>query len=311
VRTRRFGDLEEHELIHLIDTLDDERSRARFRESIYISIIIWLAIGWFLFYGPRVLFHVPQYRDPIALMKQHDQDLTLNLPPAPHAPKIQPKIDNKTMERLQKQAREAPPTPQPPTPQPEQPPQQEARNTAPPVQQAPMPLPAAPKPSPSIESPLPAAPKPSFAQNSQTPGDAMRNAARGSMGRSGADIAAPSTGGPLGAGVQVLSDTQGVDFSAYLRRLLSDTKRNWEPLIPEEAQPPLLKKGITWIRFTILPGGEIAAMTLEGPSGDVALDRAAWNSITSEGQYPPLPKEFHGPNFTLRLGFYCNTPLPQ
>ena len=157
LRTGRFGELEEHELIHLIDSLDDERSRARFRESIYISVIIWIAIGWFLFYGPRVLFHVPQYRDPIALMKQHDQELTLNLPPAPHVPRVQPKIDNKTMEQLKKMeelqrlAHPAPPTPQPPAPQPEQqpPPQQEAHNTAPPVPQPAMPLPAAPKPSPS------------------------------------------------------------------------------------------------------------------------------------------------------------------
>src|ERR1017187_4820689 len=83
VRTGRFGELEEHELIHLLDSLDDERSRARFRESIYISVIIYLAIAWFLFYGPRVLFHVPQYRDPIAAMKEHDQQLTLNLPKSP------------------------------------------------------------------------------------------------------------------------------------------------------------------------------------------------------------------------------------
>jgi hypothetical protein len=319
VRIGRFGELEEHELIHLLDTLDDERSRARFRESIYISVIIWLAIGWFLFYGPRVLFHMPQYRDPIALMKQHDQELTLNVPAPRPAPKVQPKIDTKTMEQLrrmeelQRLAHRAPPTPQPPTPQPEQqpPPQQEAHNTTPPVPQPAMPLPAAPKPTPSIEPALPAAPKPNFADNSQSPGDAVRNAARAGIGRSGADIAAPSAGGPLGAGVQVLSDTQGVDFSAYLRRLLSDTKRNWLPLIPEEAQPPIMKKGITWIRFTILPNGEIGAMTLEGPSGDMALDHAAWNAITSEGQYPPLPREFHGPNLTLRLGFYCNTPLTQ
>src|SRR5436309_14104995 len=74
VRTGRFGELEEHELIHLIDSLDDERSRARFRESIYISIIIWIVIGWFLFYGPRVLWHQPVLRDPIALMKQHDKE---------------------------------------------------------------------------------------------------------------------------------------------------------------------------------------------------------------------------------------------
>jgi len=316
VRIGRFGELEEHELIHLLDTLDDERSRARFRESIYISVIIWLAIGWFLFYGPRVLFHMPQYRDPIALMKQHDQELTLNVPVPRPVPKVQPKIDTKTMEQLRRMEelqRLAHPMPQPPTPQPEQqpPPQPEAHNTAPPVPLPAMPLPAAPKPSPSIEPALPAAPRPNIADNSQSPADAIRNAARGGFRQGGPEIAAPSGGGPLGGAVQVLSDTQGVDFSAYLRRLLSDTKRNWLPLIPEEAQPPILKKGITWIRFTILPNGEIGAMTLEGPSGDTALDHAAWNAITSEGQYPPLPTQFHGPNLTLRLGFYCNTPIQQ
>jgi hypothetical protein len=174
-----------------------------------------------------------------------------------------------------------------------------------------MPLPAAPKPTPSIDPALPAAPKPTFADNSQSPADAMRNAARGGFRAGGPEIAAPATGGPLGGAAQVLSDTQGVDFSAYIRRLLSDTKRNWLPLIPEEAQPPIMKRGITWIRFSILPNGEIGAMTLEGPSGDTPLDRAAWGAITSEGQYQPLPKEFHGPNLTLRLGFFCNTPIPQ
>src|ERR1700722_20950581 len=130
VRIHRYGELEEHELIHLIDSLDDERSRARFRESIYISIIIWLAIGWFLFYGPRVLFHQPVLRDPIALMKQHDKEnLTYITPPKPVV-KVAPKIDTRTMERLQKQAREAPPTPQPPAPQqaPPPPPQEQARS---------------------------------------------------------------------------------------------------------------------------------------------------------------------------------------
>ena len=64
LRTNRFGELEEHELIHLIDALDDERSRARFRESIYISLLVWIVIAWFLIYGPRVLFHQPVLKDP-------------------------------------------------------------------------------------------------------------------------------------------------------------------------------------------------------------------------------------------------------
>ena len=306
--TSRYGELEEHEIIHLLDSLDDERSRARFRESIYISIIIWLAIAWFLFYGPRVLWHQPRYIDPIALMKQHDQELTFlqqhsapALKPPPH-----PQIDRKTMEQLQQQARLAAPTPQPP--------QQEASATAPPVPQPAAPLPAAPKPAqPSVESPLPAAPKPNFAQNNQSARGAIQDALRGAFGGRGGGDYGPSSGshGPLQAGAEILSDTMGVDFNAYMRRLHDDIQRNWDPLIPEEVEPPLMKKGIVGIRFTILPDGKIGAMTLETRSGDVALDHAAWNAITSEGQFPPLPRQFHGPQLELRVGFFYNIPLPE
>jgi hypothetical protein len=76
VRTGRYGELEEHELIHLLDSLDDERSKARFRESIYISIIIYLGIAWFLFYGPRVLFHQPRLISPVDVLKERDKQLT-------------------------------------------------------------------------------------------------------------------------------------------------------------------------------------------------------------------------------------------
>jgi outer membrane biosynthesis protein TonB len=312
LRTSRYGTLEEHEIIHLLDSLDDERSRARFRESIYISIIIYLALAWFLFYGPRVLFHQPQYQDPIALMKQHDKELTfLTQHSAPALkPPPPPVIDRKTMQQLEQQARLTALTPQPPAQQP----QEEARTTAPPVPQPAAPLPSAPKPAqPSVESPLPAAPHPNFAQNNQSARSAIQDAMRGALsGRGGADYG-PSSGsrGPLQAGASILSDTMGVDFSAYMRRLHDDIQRNWDPLIPEEVQPPLLKRGIVGIRFTILPDGKIGAITLETRSGDVALDHAAWNAITSEGQFQPLPRQFHGPQLELRVGFFYNIPLPE
>jgi TonB family protein len=161
------------------------------------------------------------------------------------------------------------------------------------------------------DSPLPAAPKPSFAQNSTSARDAIAAAARNSMGSRGQYGAAPGSNSPLQAGAEILSDTMGVDFSAYMRRLHADIQRNWDPLIPEEVEPPLYKKGIVGIRFTILPDGQIGNMVLETRSGDVALDHAAWNAITSEGQFPPLPKEFHGPLLELRCGFFYNTPIQQ
>ncbi len=313
VRAGRYGELEEHEIIHLIDSLDDERSRARFRESVYISVIIWMAIAWFLFYGPRVLFHQPQYLDPIALMKQHDKELTFLAPRAAPSlkPPPRPVIDSKTLQQLQQQARLTAPKPQPPAPPP---PQEQTRTAAPPVPQPQLPLPSAPKPAqPSVESPLPSAPHPNFAQNNQSARSAIQDAMRGALsGRGGADYGPSSTArGPLQAGAEILSDTMGVDFSAYMRRLHDDIQRNWDPLIPEEVQPPLLKKGITGIRFTILPDGKIGAMILETRSGDVALDHAAWNAITSEGQFPALPRQFHGPQLELRVGFFYNEPYPQ
>jgi outer membrane biosynthesis protein TonB len=316
VRTGRFGDLEEHELIHLIDSLDDDRSRARFRESVYISIIIWIVIGWFLFYGPRVLFHQPVYRDPIAMMKQHDKENLTYLNP-PTAPKIKPPapvVNQKLAQQLQKQAREAPRTPEPPVAQQAAPPPPEvAHNTAPPVPTPAMPLPSAPRPT--VQAPLPSAPSPSpaIAQNSQSAHSAMEDAMRGALrGRSGAEIGAPGTAaGPLQAGTQILSDTGDWDYTAYMRRLHNDIQRNWDPLIPPEVQPPLMKKGIVGIRFTILRDGQIGDIKLETTAGDVALDKAAWYAITSEGQFPKLPPEYKGQQLELRVGFFYNTPIGQ
>ena len=314
LRPSRFGDLEDHELIHLIDALDDERARARFRESIYISVIIWLAIAWFLFYGPRILFHQPVLEDPIALMKQHDREQQLTYLNAPPAPKLKPPVVNqKVLQQIQKMAREAPPTPQPPAPQPQAalppPPPEVAHNTAPPVLTPPLPLPAAPKPAPSVE--LPSAPHPNFAQNNESPRNNLQNAIRGSYGSRGGISAPSSSAGPLQAGAQILSDVGDWDPSAYMRRLHDDIQRNWDPLIPVEVQPPLLKKGIVGIRFIIARDGEIADIKLETTSGDVALDKAAWYAITSEGQFQPLPKEYKGQQLELRVGFFYNEPLQQ
>jgi TonB family protein len=98
----------------------------------------------------------------------------------------------------------------------------------------------------------------------------------------------------------------GVDFGPYLRRIIYDTERSWWPIIPESARPPLLKQGKVGIRFRILPDGSVKQMILEFPSGDVALDHAAWGGITGASPYPPLPKEFKGPYLELRFYFLYN-----
>jgi outer membrane biosynthesis protein TonB len=311
VRAGRYGEMEAHELVHLLDTIDTERERARFRESLYLSFFVWIAVAWFIFYGPRVLWHSPQLRNPADVLRERElTNLTLpNLrPPAtspqPSAkPAPRPSIDSKTMENLRANAAKPAPTPLPSTPQPQPQP-----TSAPPPPQ--------PTPRPS-NTPVPDAPtqpsKPNF-NTSSNAGDAIRSAVNGAAHDRGGSLGGSrgAARGPVNlGGVQVLSDTQGVDFNPYLRRILADIRRNWEPLLPEETFPPLSKQGETYIRFSILPDGNIGAIHLDDSTHDVAIDKSCWGSIISEGQFPPLPAQFHGPNLELRIHYLVNKGLGE
>jgi len=307
LRTGRYGEMEEHELIRLLDTIDDERSRARFRESIYLSIFIWIVVAWFAI-NYRVILHQPRLVNPVDALKQREMallnerpNLTRALPRKPSAPT--PTIDAKTLERLRAAARApAPPPPPPPTP----------------PQPTPLPPVATPPPTPpQPRQPIPDAPAPSpklLGIQPQSAGNAIRSAAEAAA-RGGGGIPSipnhPSRHPNVGAGVEILSDTQNVDFNDYLRRLHDIIQNSWDPLLPESTRPPISVKGITGIRFKILPNGQIdGPPILETRSGEHALDVAAWGAITSGG-FPALPKEFHGPNLELRCGFYVNEPLPN
>jgi TonB family protein len=114
----------------------------------------------------------------------------------------------------------------------------------------------------------------------------------------------------LSSGVEILTDTQGVDFGPYVRKALAIIKKNWIPLIPEEARPPANMQGETLIRFTISPDGHVSAMHLDGSSQHTNIDRAAWGAITAVGQFPALPTEFKGPHLELRIDFLTNRASP-
>jgi TonB family protein len=107
--------------------------------------------------------------------------------------------------------------------------------------------------------------------------------------------------------IEILTDTMGVDFKPYVRQVVLPTVRtNWYNLIPASARAPLMKKGKVVIEFAILKDGRAAGMKLVAPSGDVALDRAAWGGITASIPFLPLPSEFRGQYLGLRFAFYYN-----
>jgi TonB family protein len=148
--------------------------------------------------------------------------------------------------------------------------------------------------------------------NSDNPADQLKDAMRNAMKNRGSGGYGEQPSGGLSmhpgagtGGVQVLSNTEGVDFGAWLARWHYVTERTWDPLIPDEVNPPISKSGVVAIRFKVLPNGQVTDMQLEGRSGDSALDRAAWGAI-SGSSYQPLPRNFHGPYLELRAFFFYN-----
>jgi TonB family protein len=122
------------------------------------------------------------------------------------------------------------------------------------------------------------------------------------------DSAPPS--GPLyqPLAMEVLSDTQGVDFAPYIKQVLQMIGKSWHSSLPSDAAYAKNAQAETTIRFTIGQDGAVSAMQLVGSTDQVKLDRAAWGSITGAGQLPSLPADFNGPSVILRIHFRVGAP---
>jgi TonB family protein len=196
---------------------------------------------------------------------------------------------------------------------------------------APAPKIDAPNPAPRLETPdTPLTqhqlilPKNSPSRSIQ---DSIRDAAKkpASGGRSGAVIGPmPRSGGTPGGGAgggsqgaagsygngyQILTPTEGVDFSDYMARVVAAVRRNWYAVMPESAQ--LGDRGRVALQFRIMKNGSVPdgePVRLMG-SGKEPLDRAAVSAIRSSNPFEPLPPAFSGPYIELRFYFLYNLPI--
>ncbi len=316
---------------HILVQLEDDLERSHRREAAWISVAVHLFAVMFLVFSPKIFgFRPIQLASPEDILR--NKQLTyLDLPPDAQTPppKVRPdaklsdknriaesrhpSFDQKTLEELRKAGPPQPPGQQAPPSQqaqqgiqaPQQP-QQQAQSM-PPVQDPKLALPQQNDQKPAID----------FRALNQTAGQQIAQAARGTgPARSAGSFGSGGAGGDYGSGrggsahqagaLEVLSDTQGVDFGPYLSRVLQAVKMNWYNLIPEAARAPLLMRGKVSIEFAILPDGKVAGMRIISPSGDVSLDRAAWGGITASNPFAPLPGQFHGPYLALRFHFYYN-----
>jgi len=300
---------------------DDVVSSYRRREAAWISLITHAIIIALLILTPRWSFRQPV----IVPIKEKQETTFIPLPDdllKVKPPKTDiisdknriaqtrtPTVDKETLRKLIDARKPGPPTPSAP------PPGQQAMQQNPATAQAPVPeVQKPPQTTAQLQAPAPAAPKKSpFAIAS--PGASVSQAIQSVAEGHGAGTT-EFGGGEYGSGVrpkvdtrgglEILSDTMGVDFGPYMKRLRYTVQTHWDPLIPESALPPIMRKGVVVIEFSITKDGRVMGMKLISGSGDVSLDRAAWAAITDAIPLPNLPKDFAGDYLQIRARFYYN-----
>jgi len=303
--------------------------------ALAIEIMI---ISFCIFVLPRVFpYHGPTQADIAAAQRQlswvdlnslvHDLPKGSPAPPTPHV-QVDPRLLRKLAPMPAPLPSVAPPLPQAQSPQ---------RN----LPDAPMPsaIPA-PQPqettaqnqteSPTIApTPRPTTPNGLILPRASSPGTSLEHSMHDAMsdgagppsigfqsrmpggGGGGYPGGGGGGGGSYAGGIQMLTPTEGVDFSGYLARVLARVKQNWYAIMPESAL--MGDRGRVVLEFDINRDGTVPddQPQMVGSSGKDPLDRAAYSSIRASSPFEPLPAEFSGPYIRLRFIYLYNLPLNE
>jgi len=293
--------------------------------SLLLNLLFVVAIVQILAYRSRSheVDEIGQRQISVLLPPGALESLKPSAPPAPHpAMKVDPR-------EIRRMAPTIEPPVQPPTPQPEQPKKElpSAPTPQPNVVVPPKPADGSkgdlPKPQVKLENPdMPVPQSGLILPKSTSPGDTIRDLARGIKPNAPAPIggggALPGSGrggggsgrGSAGGNIEMLTDTQGVDFNDYLRRVYITVKQNWFAVMPASVQ--LGDQGVVSLTFKIMRDGSVPdgdPQRVFG-SGKEPLDRAAMSSIRASNPFPTLPAQFKGPYIELRFTYYYNMPIP-
>ncbi|HLJ86426.1 MAG TPA: TonB C-terminal domain-containing protein [Candidatus Angelobacter sp.] len=315
------------ELHLLISELGDEISAYRWREAVWISIVVHVVGFLIIIFSPKWM---PRSVVVLPAIPQKQQTTFLELPPDLlhiKTPKTNIISDKNRTAQSRTPSLEPPKPvldarrpgpPAKPAPQAAPPQQAQQQQQPAPAQQAQQENSAAQQPVQTARAEAPPQPKgPSPFKTALGAGSVVDRAIQSSAGSHGISKVAFDSGGDYGSArvhppsnvhgdLEILSDTMGVDFSGYLQRVLFEVRQHWYNQIPESARPPLMKKGKLTIDFSILKNGSVSGMRLVSTSGDDALDRPAWGSITGSTPFQPLPSEFGGSFLHLRFTFLYN-----
>jgi outer membrane biosynthesis protein TonB len=181
-----------------------------------------------------------------------------------------------------------------------------------------------PRPTAKLEPPDRPEPNRGLVLPKISPGRAIENSLHGEGKPQGsAPVVAggpiPGGGGPGGqrgggrgtayGALELLTPTEGVDFTNYLARVYASVKQNWYAIMPQSVF--LGDKGVVVLQFRIMRDGSVPAgePALLRTSSKDPLDRAALSSIRASNPFEPLPPAFSGPYIELRFTYLYNLPI--
>jgi TonB family protein len=107
-------------------------------------------------------------------------------------------------------------------------------------------------------------------------------------------------------GIEILSDTLGVEFRPYVEQIRSRIYPAWLRAIPDVAREPEKKQGTAILEFDILKDGRVKGLKLTQSSGDKSMDLAPQMAIISVAPMPQLPVAFRGDYLQIRCRFIYN-----
>ena len=112
-------------------------------------------------------------------------------------------------------------------------------------------------------------------------------------------------GGKTDPGSTIQFDTKGVEFGPWIRRFVSQVRRNW--FIPNAA---MSFRGHVVIQFNIHKSGRITDVNVVQPSSIDSFNRAAYNAIFGSNPTEPLPPEYPDPMAFFTVTFFYNEQPP-
>jgi TonB family protein len=111
------------------------------------------------------------------------------------------------------------------------------------------------------------------------------------------------------SGFEILNEGRNVEeLGLYAHQILTQVRSKWYPRIPDLQKSIGRERGTTSIELEISKDGSVRKMRTVVSAGDVSLDSAASEAISSSAPFALVPEAYHQKTLKLRMQFGYDQP---